>query len=110
MECWFRIGDPDLCMFCHLARTVRTASGSVKSKTRTGIKSVVDVASGSQHTAALLSDGSVFTWGVGEQGQLGIRVVSDRNKASTLTPRAVGFPALGRNKNDRHISKIFCGA
>ena len=42
-------------------------------------KAVVQVAPGTQHSACVTEDGSVYTWGDNEQGQLGQQDVDDAN-------------------------------
>ncbi len=77
-------------------------------------KRAVQIASGVNHTAALLEDGTVHVWGDGEQGQLG-RVVRARHKENALCARdPVVFPrapgAKGRGKAGvPRIVRIFCG-
>ncbi|KAH8692173.1 putative pheromone response protein [Talaromyces proteolyticus] len=55
-----------------------------------GLKSVIKVAAGSNHVLALLSDGSVHSWGSGEQDQLARRIVERRAKEQALVPQKVG--------------------
>lgn len=47
--------------------------------------SFVQVACGSDHVLALTTDGIVFSWGNGQQGQLGRRII-ERRKINGLTP------------------------
>jgi regulator of chromosome condensation len=54
------------------------------------IKSVTKLAAGSNHVLALLSDGSVYSWGVGEQDQLARRVGERHAKEQALIPQKVG--------------------
>ena len=39
----------------------------------------------------VLSDGKIYSWGVGEQGQLGRKVVSRHVVEASLTPRPINF-------------------
>ena len=54
--------------------------------------SVIGIAAGGRHVVALLSDGTIYTWGDGGNGQLG-----HDSKAVELSPRRVSdFPSQGR--------------
>ncbi|CRG91655.1 Guanine nucleotide exchange factor SRM1 [Talaromyces islandicus] len=55
-----------------------------------GLKGVTKLAAGSNHVLALLSDGSVQSWGAGEQDQLARRIVERRAKEQALIPQKVG--------------------
>ncbi|KAI9248082.1 regulator of chromosome condensation 1/beta-lactamase-inhibitor protein II [Sporodiniella umbellata] len=50
-----------------------------------GKETIVDIATGTNHSLALSADGRVFTWGYGEQGQLGRRL-SPRYPKDSLRP------------------------
>jgi alpha-tubulin suppressor-like RCC1 family protein len=50
---------------------------------------VVSVASGSSHTLALCGDGKVFSWGLGEVGQLGREVCPLKDAADVYQPSLV---------------------
>ncbi len=53
------------------------------------------------------SGGLVYTWGVGESGQLGRRVLDRQKKESSLEPRSINF------KSKRKLvkfSKVYGGA
>jgi alpha-tubulin suppressor-like RCC1 family protein len=50
----------------------------------------VDVSAGDEHALALARDGSVYVWGVGKDGQLGIGPMPVIN-FKTRTPAAMGF-------------------
>lgn len=52
------------------------------------VEKVVSVASGNNHLVVLTTHGNVFTWGAGEQGQLG-RKVLERRKIHGTTPEKV---------------------
>ena len=45
---------------------------------------------GTNHVIAVDSEGSVYTWGVGESGQLGRRMM-ERKKETSLEPRRINF-------------------
>lgn len=52
------------------------------------VEKVVSVASGNNHLVVLTTHGNVYTWGAGEQGQLG-RKVLERRKIHGTTPEKV---------------------
>ncbi|PCG98507.1 Regulator of chromosome condensation, RCC1 [Penicillium occitanis (nom. inval.)] len=55
-----------------------------------GLKNVTKIAAGSNHVLALLTDGTVHSWGSGEQDQLARRLVERRAKEQGLIPQKVG--------------------
>lgn len=59
------------------------------------------MACGDNHALALSEKGAVFSWGSGQQNQLGRRII-ERNRLNGLQPREFGLP-----KNIVHIG---CGA
>ncbi|KAI9933383.1 hypothetical protein ASPWEDRAFT_43187 [Aspergillus wentii DTO 134E9] len=65
------------------------------------LKKIKHLACGDNHVLALNDKGAVFSWGSGQQNQLGRRII-ERNKLNGLQPREFGLP-----KNIVHIS---CGA
>ncbi|KAF9116938.1 radical S-adenosyl methionine domain-containing protein 1 [Mortierella sp. AM989] len=54
-----------------------------------GLKGIVDIATGTDHVLALASTGRVFSWGNGQQMQLGRRIVA-RRMLNGLTPESIG--------------------
>lgn len=60
---------------------------------------VKEISSGSYHVAALTSSGSLYTWGKGTNGQLGLGNVEDRN-----------FPTLVEALRDMQVQSIACGS
>ena len=52
---------------------------------------VIDLACGSNHVLALTANGNVFSWGSGEQGQLGRRILT-RNRLSLAPARVLSGP------------------
>lgn len=65
------------------------------------LKKIKHLSCGANHVLALNDKGSVFSWGSGQQNQLGRRIV-ERNKLHGLLPREFGLP-----KNIVHIG---CGS
>ncbi|MES1910326.1 MAG: hypothetical protein MHM6MM_002938 [Cercozoa sp. M6MM] len=57
---------------------------------------VVSISCGDKHSAALLSDGRVYTWGCGEHGQLGLGFLG--TSSDVLVPTQVG-PDFFRGEN-----------
>lgn len=69
---------------------------------------IVQIAAGSNHLLALASDGSLFAWGAGEQGQLGRRVL-ERHKLSALHPSVV-TPRLTIDGVRLRVKRVICGS
>ncbi|KAH8660689.1 regulator of chromosome condensation 1/beta-lactamase-inhibitor protein II [Tricladium varicosporioides] len=61
---------------------------------------IVSLAAGNDHVLALDDKGKVFSWGTGEQSQLGRRIV-ERTRLGALTPSRVALS---------NIKQISCGA
>ncbi|KAJ5659103.1 Ran exchange factor Prp20/Pim1 [Penicillium longicatenatum] len=61
------------------------------------LKNIKHLACGANHVLALNDKGAVYSWGSGQQNQLGRRIV-ERNKLHGLQPREFGLP-----KNIVHI-------
>ncbi|PON75013.1 Rho GTPase activating protein [Parasponia andersonii] len=57
------------------------------------------ISSGSYHVAALTTRGSVYSWGKGANGQLGLGDIEDRNS-----------PTLVEALRDRQVETIICGS
>ncbi|KAI0165251.1 RCC1/BLIP-II [Hypoxylon sp. FL1284] len=70
-----------------------------------GLKDITQLATGNNHVLALDKHGRVFTWGCGDQGQLG-RQFNQRNPRSGLTPSCVSLLPLNGTK----VVKVACGA
>ncbi|MEE4248152.1 MAG: hypothetical protein V2I33_22405 [Kangiellaceae bacterium] len=60
------------------------------------LRDIVAISAGDFHAAALTRDGKVFTWGYGEEGQLG-----HGNRSNLSTPRLL--------ENVDTISSVSCG-
>ncbi|KAJ3216515.1 Regulator of chromosome condensation [Dinochytrium kinnereticum] len=70
------------------------------------LKKVVYIDAGANHIAALTIDKKILTWGSGEQGQLGRRILPRTEKESSLIPRTINFKARGFGG---HFVAIYCG-
>ncbi|XP_010246209.1 PREDICTED: uncharacterized protein LOC104589558 isoform X2 [Nelumbo nucifera] len=60
---------------------------------------VKEISSGSYHVAVLTSRGSVYTWGKGANGRLGLGDIEDRNS-----------PTLVEALRDRQVLSVACGS
>lgn len=67
---------------------------------------IIEIAAGANHLVALTQEHSLYTWGCGEQGQLGRRVL-ERHKLLGLRPTNV-TPRRGRTLVK--INKAVCGS
>ncbi|KAH0697273.1 uncharacterized protein [Solanum tuberosum] len=60
---------------------------------------ITEISSGSYHVTVLTSRGSVYTWGKGANGQLGLGDTKDRS-----------WPTLVESLRDRQVEHIACGS
>lgn len=67
---------------------------------------VKQIAAGANHLMAITADGQLYSWGCGEQGQLGRRVL-ERHKLLGLRPANI-TPRLGRSRVV--VAKVVCGS
>ncbi|KAG0345617.1 hypothetical protein BG004_003461 [Podila humilis] len=58
-----------------------------------GIEGIVDIATGTDHVLALNARGVVYSWGNGQQSQLGRRIVA-RRMLNGLTPETIGAKGM----------------
>lgn len=68
-----------------------------------GIKGVISIAAGANHLAAVTVNGKIYTWGVGEHGELGRRIMERHKVGSSLIPRAINF-----NRSKKFV-KVYSG-
>ena len=57
-----------------------------------GLKDIKSIKAGANHCFALDNKGKTFSWGAGQQDQLGRRVIERTAKAEGLKPRELGLP------------------
>ncbi|KAJ3210970.1 Regulator of chromosome condensation [Clydaea vesicula] len=55
------------------------------------------IAAGSNHLVAIGHDGKIYTWGIGEQGQLGRKILQRFEYNASLTPRVINFKPKGKS-------------
>ncbi|TPX32425.1 hypothetical protein SmJEL517_g04468 [Synchytrium microbalum] len=73
-----------------------------------GLHDVMDIAAGSNHMIAITDDGKLWSWGIGEQGQLGRRLAVRQIVSSSLVPRSMTFKAP--HASDKKFVGAFCGS
>ncbi|KAJ3413162.1 Regulator of chromosome condensation [Chytridiales sp. JEL 0842] len=74
------------------------------------LKRIIHLHAGANHIVALTSDHKIFTWGCGEQGQLGRRIMPRSEKESSLIPRQVNFrPPRSDRGGSTKIASAYCG-
>lgn len=66
-----------------------------------GVKNITQIACGANHVLALNQRGDIWTWGAGEQNQLGHRIV-ERRKYDSLSPKLLRI-------GNRKVRLIGCG-
>ncbi|KAH6566114.1 hypothetical protein BASA50_006301 [Batrachochytrium salamandrivorans] len=71
------------------------------------LKGIVQISAGTNHLIAVSRDGKIYTWGVGEQGQLGRKVISRHVVEASLTPRPINFRPSGRLSS--RFTRAYCG-
>ncbi|KAJ3313395.1 Regulator of chromosome condensation [Blyttiomyces sp. JEL0837] len=69
------------------------------------LKNIISLRAGANHIIAKNREGKVFTFGSGEQGQLGRRIMARNEKESSLIPRPVNRPRGAHG----HVVDGFCG-
>ncbi|KAJ3096584.1 Regulator of chromosome condensation [Phlyctochytrium planicorne] len=70
------------------------------------LKRVIYLDAGANHIAAMTIDKKILTWGSGEQGQLGRRILPRSEKESSLIPRLLYFKPRGLSSN---FESVYCG-
>jgi alpha-tubulin suppressor-like RCC1 family protein len=74
-------GDDNHCQLAHWDECGSTNYYPTQVKGLPAGSSAVEVVGGGYHSLALMSDGSVFSWGEGSKGQLGVHSDNDHNRA-----------------------------
>ena len=72
------------------------------------LSNIVHIACGTNHALAITGDGKVYSWGVGEQGQLGRKIVSRHVVDASLQPRRSDFKPHGLKSSV--FIKAWCGS
>ena len=67
---------------------------------------IVEIAAGANHMIAITKDSRLFTWGCGEQGQLGRRIL-ERHKTNALAPSNI---TPGKRRKQNQLEKVACGS
>ncbi|KAJ3261372.1 Regulator of chromosome condensation [Boothiomyces macroporosus] len=77
------------------------------------LKNIVEISAGTNHLVALAKDGNpnltsgkIYTWGIGEQNQLGRKVMSRHAFEASLHPRPINFRPYRKTSKFPHV---FCG-
>lgn len=70
------------------------------------LKNIVQISAGTNHITAVARDGKIYTWGIGEQGQLGRKVMTRNVMGASLIPRTINFRPKKRAGKFTHA---FCG-
>lgn len=55
------------------------------------LKQILQISAGTNHIVAFGRDGKIYTWGIGEQGQLGRKVMTRNVLDASLIPRTINF-------------------
>lgn len=99
--CWgtFRDNNGIFGLFCDTS--VQSVPRLVKE-----LRNIIFIDAGANHIVAVSREGKVFTWGVGEQGQLGRKIMSRHVKESSLIPRPINFRPY---KLSNKFQKAFAG-
>ncbi|EGF76941.1 hypothetical protein BATDEDRAFT_36131 [Batrachochytrium dendrobatidis JAM81] len=71
------------------------------------LKGIVQINAGTNHLVAVARDGKIYTWGVGEQGQLGRKVIARHVVDASLTPRPINF--RGGHYLSSRFARAYCG-
>ena len=71
------------------------------------LKDVIGIACGTNHAAALTANDKIYTWGVGEQGQLCRKIMSRHTYEASLKPRAINFKPF---KKLPFFKGVYCGS
>lgn len=70
------------------------------------LSNIVQICAGTNHLIAVAADGKIYTWGIGEQGQLGRKVISRHAHDASLIPRPINFRPWRRTAK---FTAAYCG-
>jgi regulator of chromosome condensation len=70
------------------------------------LRNIVQISAGANHVIAVGNDGKIFSWGIGEQGQLGRKVMTRNAHEASLVPRPINFRPYRRTAK---FPFAFCG-
>jgi regulator of chromosome condensation len=70
------------------------------------LKNIVQISAGANHVIAVAQDGKIYSWGIGEQGQLGRKVMTRNAHEASLLPRPINFRPYRRTAK---FPFAFCG-
>ncbi|KAI9332723.1 regulator of chromosome condensation 1/beta-lactamase-inhibitor protein II [Zopfochytrium polystomum] len=73
------------------------------------IKYATQIAAGGNHVLAMTADGKIFTWGVGESGQLCRRILPRSERESSLIPRNITFQVPRGTASGGGFERAWCG-
>src|SRR5687768_13877805 len=62
-----------------------------------------------QLTFSPLNSDKMYTWGVGEQGQLGHKILPRHTVSGSLIPRMINFRPRGYGRMSNRFTRAYCG-
>lgn len=69
-------------------------------------KGITQISAGTNHILAMAKDGKIYSWGIGEQNQLGRKIMTRNALGASLLPRPINFrPYRKTNK----FTAVWCG-
>ncbi|KAI8824049.1 regulator of chromosome condensation 1/beta-lactamase-inhibitor protein II [Fimicolochytrium jonesii] len=77
------------------------------------LRKIVSIGAGNNHVACVDNNGMMYSWGNGEQGQLGHRIMERHSRGSQLLPRAISFYpselAESGARASKKFERVYCG-
>jgi regulator of chromosome condensation len=74
------------------------------------IEKVVSIAAGNNHLLALTTHGDIYSWGVGEHGQLGRKIIVRRKISGTVPAKVILGKRTSGTRKSRQAVRIGAGA